>query len=614
NYNKKPNSSGRAEERLEEDQSGVRRSSPAQVSRLEPETRKVALASVTVAQIRPANGIGDKNYATGTAELAPGALHRESSLLNTGMSSAEQICEKLRKLIETGSETDAICLVKQALNSVSAEQLLEHRFQEPVGLKRPSTVAGTAAQRADAGSGRLVRSHAARLGSNSARLDEGFDVEDESSAAEQYGGVTALMLATIAGREPFMRVLIDCGADLNAANSLGDTPHLPGLPRRSRDRGRAAHPQRRLPQPAERVRHHPADDRLLHRRRGRRRVAAALRSSRGLSRRGRQDGRSLLLPGPRPGLPAPAGARRGVPLEADGSDGTSPLMEAAYQGASDQLLDLLLSAAPESALAARDCRDRGALFYAIEGGSLPTFQRLLRAGASTRAAQPSGVTLLMTAALRYRRRLAELLVDLLRNEADRDDEDSDGIRARDAEGRNALFYCVANPEPDLLQLLLDSGLPAEKATDWRHPAAALHPCSSTLLMACIARRNWTLVDFLLRRADSLAPLVDLAAVDSAGESALTLAVRAQNQQLLHQLIGMGGAACGNAEAAMLFAEMAKPDDLAVAVRGGDADGEGEGEGEGDDGLLFFCVRGGHVDLTRHFSAPAEGDGDGGGIG
>uniref|UniRef100_A0A1I8FMZ6 ANK_REP_REGION domain-containing protein n=1 Tax=Macrostomum lignano TaxID=282301 RepID=A0A1I8FMZ6_9PLAT len=395
-----------------------------------------------------------------------------------------------------------------------------------------------------------------------------------------------------------MRVLIDCGADLNAANSLGDTPIYQAC--------LEAAPYLNLPNAS------GITPLMIACFTGAEAVVELL-----LRYGARVDCRDVA------GKTAahyccPARAldclrllvRAGVPLEADGSDGTSPLMEAAYQGASDQLLDLLLSAAPESALAARDCRDRGALFYAIEGGSLPTFQRLLRAGASTRAAQPSGVTLLMTAALRYRRRLAELLVDLLRNEADRrDDEDSDGIRARDAEGRNALFYCVANPEPDLLQLLLDSGLPAEKATD-----------GSTLLMACIARRNWTLVDFLLRRADSLAPLVDLAAVDSAGESALTLAVRAQNQQLLHQLIGMGGAAvtdgenfpkrwrrllqlacqCGNAEAAMLFAEMAKPDDLAVAVRGGDADGEGEGEGEGDDGLLFFCVRGGHVDLTRHF--------------
>uniref|UniRef100_A0A1I8F9P1 ANK_REP_REGION domain-containing protein n=1 Tax=Macrostomum lignano TaxID=282301 RepID=A0A1I8F9P1_9PLAT len=268
--------------------------------------------------------------------------------------------------------------------------------------------------------------------------------------------------------------------------------------------------------------------------------------------------------------------RAGVPLEADGSDGTSPLMEAAYQGASDQLLDLLLSAAPESALAARDCRDRGALFLRYRGrqpadvSAAPARRRF-----NSRAAQPSGVTLLMTAALRYRRRLAELLVDLLRNEADRDDEDSDGIRARDAEGRNALFYCVANPEPDLLQLLLDSGLPAEKQRTAPHCSWPASPAATGLW--------WTSCCAAL---DSLAPLVDLAAVDSAGESALTLAVRAQNQQLLHQLIGMGGAAvtdgenfpkrwrrllqlacqCGNAEAAMLFAEMAKPDDLAVAVR------------------------------------------------
>ncbi|PAA68419.1 hypothetical protein BOX15_Mlig030937g2, partial [Macrostomum lignano] len=541
----------------------------------------------------------------------PGPLHRESSLLNTGMSSAEQICEKLRKLIETGSETDAICLVKQALNSVSAEQLLEHRFQEPVGLKRPSTGRQLRVLRPNAlmlAAAGWFEATLRALARTRARLDEGFDVEDESSAAEQYGGVTALMLATIAGREPFMRVLIDCGADLNAANSLGDTPiyqaclegHVTAAELLIRSGAYLNLPNASGITPlmiacftgAEAV----VELLLRYGARVDCRDVAGKTAAHYCCPARALDCLRLLV-------------RAGVPLEADGSDGTSPLMEAAYQGASDQLLDLLLSAAPESALAARDCRDRGALFYAIEGGSLPTFQRLLRAGASTRAAQPSGVTLLMTAALRYRRRLAELLVDLLRNEADRDDEDSDGIRARDAEGRNALFYCVANPEPDLLQLLLDSGLPAEKATD-----------GSTLLMACIARRNWTLVDFLLRRADSLAPLVDLAAVDSAGESALTLAVRAQNQQLLHQLIGMGGAAvtdgenfpkrwrrllqlacqCGNAEAAMLFAEMAKPDDLAVAVRGGDADGEGEGEGEGDDGLLFFCVRGGHVDLTRHF--------------
>uniref|UniRef100_A0A1I8FGG6 Cyclic nucleotide-binding domain-containing protein n=1 Tax=Macrostomum lignano TaxID=282301 RepID=A0A1I8FGG6_9PLAT len=516
-----------------------------------------------------------KPTAAGSLQLlfpaGPGPLHRESSLLNTGMSSAEQICEKLRQLIETGSETDAICLVKQALNSVSAEQLLEHRFQEPVGLKRPSTGRQLRVLRPNAlmlAAAGWFEATLRALARTRARLDEGFDVEDESSAAEQYGGVTALMLATIAGREPFMRVLIDCGADLNASNSLGRHAHLPGLPRRSRDRGRAAHPQRRLPQPAERVRHHPL---MIACFTGAEAVVELLLrygARVDLSRRGRQDGRSLLLPGPRPGLPAPA-VRAG---RSRLSRPRRPVLR--YRGR--QPADV--SAAP-----ARRCFN------------------------SSGAA--SGVTLLMTAALRYRRRLAELLVDLLRNEADRDDEDSDGIRARDAEGRNALFYCVANPEPDLLQLLLDSGLPAEKATD-----------GSTLLMACIARRNWTLVDFLLRRADSLAPLVDLAAVDSAGESALTLAVRAQNQQLLHQLIGMGGAAvtdgenfpkrwrrllqlacqCGNAEAAMLFAEMAKPDDLTVAVRGGDADGEGEGEGEGDDGLLFFCVRGGHVDLTRHF--------------
>uniref|UniRef100_A0A1I8FIP3 ANK_REP_REGION domain-containing protein n=1 Tax=Macrostomum lignano TaxID=282301 RepID=A0A1I8FIP3_9PLAT len=382
--------------------------------------------------------------------------------------------------------------------------------------------------------------------------------------------------------KPFMRVLIDCGADLNASNSLGDTPiyqaclegHVTAAELLIRSGAYLNLPKR--------VRHHPADDRLLHRRRGPSSscccatelawIVATWPARRPLTTAAR----------PRPGLPAPAARRaRGGRLRPDGSDGTSPLMEAAYQGASDQLLDLLLSAAPESALAARDCRDRGALFYAIEGGSLPTFQRLLRAA--------SGVTLLMTAALRYRRRLAELLVDLLRNEADR---------------RNALFYCVANPEPDLLQLLLDSGLPAEKQRT-PHCSWPASPAATGLW--------WT---SCCARADSLAPLVDLAAVDSAGESALTLA----NQQLLHQLIGMGGAAvtdgenfpkrwrrllqlacqCGNAEAAMLFAEMAKPDDLTVAVRGGDADGEGEGEGEGDDGLLFFCVRGGHVDLTRHF--------------
>uniref|UniRef100_A0A1I8JN36 ANK_REP_REGION domain-containing protein n=1 Tax=Macrostomum lignano TaxID=282301 RepID=A0A1I8JN36_9PLAT len=398
-----------------------------------------------------------------------------------------------------------------------------------------------------------------------------------------------------------MRVLIDCGADLNAANSLGDTP----IYQACLESGAYLN----LPNAS------GITPLMIACFTGAEAVVELL-----LRYGARVDCRDTAAH-----YCCPARAldclrllvRAGVPLEADGSDGTSPLMEAAYQGASDQLLDLLLSAAPESALAARDCRDRGALFYAIEGGSLPTFQRLLRAGASTRAAQPSGVTLLMTAALRYRRRLAELLVDLLRNEADRDDEDSDGIRARDAEGRNKRVF--------LLRRQSGAG-PAAAAAGQRtagregngrpHSIPAAPHCSWPASPAATGLW-WT---SLLRRADSLAPLVDLAAVDSAGESALTLAVRAQNQQLLHQLIGMGGAAvtdgenfpkrwrrllqlacqCGNAEAAMLFAEMAKPDDLAVAVRGGDADGEGEGEGEGDDGLLFFCVRGGHVDLTRHF--------------
>uniref|UniRef100_A0A1I8F1X7 ANK_REP_REGION domain-containing protein n=1 Tax=Macrostomum lignano TaxID=282301 RepID=A0A1I8F1X7_9PLAT len=289
---------------------------------------------------------------------------------------------------------------------------LEHRFQEPVGLKRPSTgrqLRVTAAQRADAGSGRWFRRpRCARLARTRARLDEGFDVEDESSAAEQYGGVTALMLAThlqrrlpqpanasgitplmiacFTGAEAVVELLLRYGARVDCRDVAGKT---------------AAHyccPARAL------------------------------------------DCLRLLV-------------RAGVPLEADGSDGTSPLMEAAYQGASEPAARPAAFCGPGvRAGRSRLSRPRR------PGGSLPTFQRLLRAGASTRAAQPSGVTLLMTAALRYRRRLAELL-------ADRDDEDSDGIRARDAEGRNALFYCVANPEPDLLQLLLDSGLPAEKATD-----------------------------------------------------------------------------------------------------------------------------------------------------
>uniref|UniRef100_A0A1I8FRM9 ANK_REP_REGION domain-containing protein n=1 Tax=Macrostomum lignano TaxID=282301 RepID=A0A1I8FRM9_9PLAT len=473
-----------------------------------------------------------------------------------------------------------------ALNSVSAEQLLEHRVPGAVGLKATfnlSAAAGAAAQRAyAAAAGCVSKPRCAPWLRTRAALDEGFDVEDAELGGRAVRGPSlALIAGPIAAREPFMRVLIDCGADPERSNSLGDTPIyqacLEAAPTSTCRNASGITPLMiACFTGAEAV----VELLLRYGARVDCRDVAGKTAAHYCCPARALDCLRLLV------------RARGA-LEADGSDGTSPLMEAAYQGASDQLLDLLLSAAPESALAARDCRDRGALFLRYRGRQ--PADRLLRAGASTRAAQRAarhpaddGGSALSPATCRTARRPAA------QRGPTADDEDSDGIRARDAEGRNALFYCVANPEPDLLQLLLDdSGLPAEK-----HGRVF---CLSTLLMACIARRNWTLVDFLLRRADSLAPLVDLAAVDSAGESALTLAVRAQNQSSCCISSSAweaqpDGAAClqlacqcGNAEAAMLFAEMAKPDDLTVAVRGGDADGEGEGEGEGDDGLLFFCV-------------------------
>uniref|UniRef100_A0A1I8FCQ7 ANK_REP_REGION domain-containing protein n=1 Tax=Macrostomum lignano TaxID=282301 RepID=A0A1I8FCQ7_9PLAT len=541
NYNKKLNSSCRQKNAWKKEQSGVRRSSPA--------------------QIRPANGIGDKNYATGTAGAGPGRCTERAHCQHRHVKRrADSARSSGSSLIETAARlTPSVLPVKQALNSVSAEAvLLEHRFQEPVGLKRPST-------------GRQLRVLRPKR-ADAAAAGWASTLKTKSSAAEQYGGVTALMLATIAeAASRSLRVLIDCGADLNASNSLGRHAHLPGLPRGHVTAAELlirSGAYLNLPNASGIT---PLMIACFHRRRG--------------------PSSSCCCATELAWIVATWPARRPLTTAARPAPWTACACwwraGAAYQGASDQLLDLLLSAAPESALAARDCRDRGALFYAIEGGQ--PADRLLRAGASTRAAQPSGVTLLMTAALRYRRRLAELLVDLLRNEADRDDEDSDGIRARDAEGRNALFYCVANPEPDLLQLLLDSGLPAEKATDAPHCSWPASPAATGLwwTSCCAALTRWPAGGpgrRRLGRRERLDPGC----------------VRAQNQQLLHQLIGMGGAAvtdgrifpsdgaaccswpasAGNAEAAMLFAEMAKPDDLTVAVRGGDADGEGEGEGEG----------------------------------
>uniref|UniRef100_A0A1I8FYP6 ANK_REP_REGION domain-containing protein n=1 Tax=Macrostomum lignano TaxID=282301 RepID=A0A1I8FYP6_9PLAT len=365
-----------------------------------------------------------------------------------------------------------------------------------------------------------------------------------------------------------MRVLIDCGADLNAANSLGDTPiyqaclegHVTAAELLIRSGAYLNLPNASGITPL-----------MIACFTGAEAVVELL-----LRYGARVDCRDVA------GKTAahyccPARALDCLRLLVRAGRRHQPADGAAYQGASDQLLDLLLSAAPESALAARDCRDRGALFTLsraaacrrFSGSCAPALQ--LERRSERRHPADDGGSALSPATCRTARRPA-------------------AQRGATATMRTATGFGLATPKPDLLQLLLDSGLPAEKATD-----------GSTLLMACIARRNWTLVDFLLRRADSLAPLVDLAAVDSAGESALTLAVRAQNQQLLHQLIGMGGAAvtdgenfpkrwrrllqlacqCGNAEAAMLFAEMAKPDDLAVAAKA---------RARGDDGLLFFCVR------------------------
>ena len=136
--------------------------------------------------------------------------------------------------------------------------------------------------------------------------------------------------------------------------------------------------------------------------------------------------------------------KQGADVDAAESDGTTPLMWAAY-GGDAELVELLLDAGAD--VAAANAYGATAMAEAAAIGDAALIELLLDSGADANAANPEGETALLSVARTGNVAAAKLLLDA-----------GADVNATEAwGGQSALMWAAAQLQPDMIDLLISAG-------------------------------------------------------------------------------------------------------------------------------------------------------------
>ncbi len=314
-------------------------------------------------------------------------------------------------------------------------------------------------------------------------LDLECTVDDVTNTPREYGGVTALHLAAMAGKLKMVQSLVKHRAVVDKRTSLGDSPvfeacfegHLSIVQSLMASGASVEQANNRhttclmiacFADNSEVIQHIVNNGAQLDKKDKDERNALFYTVA-----GGRCDTLSFLL-------------ENGGKIETD-KNGVNILMECVHHHQLE-IGQYLLQGLPIPPIdpKAKDKNGRNVLFYLVENDNTDLLEYLLGQGVGIEPAD-DGRTLLMVGTLNNNKSLVKYLVENA-NKLDLD------VNEKDNKGRNCLFYCITGADEDLFDYLVNNGVKIEASSDGITP-----------LMQSVAKNKYNFTYHLLTRKDDL---------------------------------------------------------------------------------------------------------------
>ncbi|XP_064652201.1 serine/threonine-protein phosphatase 6 regulatory ankyrin repeat subunit A-like isoform X2 [Lineus longissimus] len=200
-------------------------------------------------------------------------------------------------------------------------------------------------------------------------------------------------------------------------------------------------------------------------------------------------------------------------------DGSTILMVSALKG-HHQMVQYLLDNTENLGIDInrKDNKGRNCLFYCVSGGNIDIFDNILRHDALV-VASDDGVTLLIQAAGKSEVAFGQHLLDRAENIGL-------DVHAKDKDGWNALFYCIASGNMELFTQIMHKGVKPSIALDGRN-----------LVMQAVVKGDMEIIRHVLVCAPKFD--IDLNEVDDEGRNALFYCIPGEEFEVLNFLLENG---------------------------------------------------------------------------